>query len=156
MNGEFKVTDTPRNLDTYAGDVEEITATWQDGATWEDGKLVLRADTVSAEGYSVPVRLAVDATLVRGLLRDIAAATAIVEPPRGTLVTKWDLIDRVERALLDATPTRAHDGGHIVCSGCGTELPTEGAFARHYIVPDRRFKGLGYCPARGKRTDGTG
>jgi hypothetical protein len=54
--------------------------------------------------------------------------------------TKADLISADELAALDRIPF-----GHP-CSGCGIELPTEGAFARHFIVPDTQYKNLGYCP----------
>lgn len=32
------------------------------------------------------------------------------------------------------------------CSKCKTELATEEAFWKHYLVPDERFVNLGQCP----------
>ena len=57
-------------------------------------------------------------------------------------MTKWDLLSEQERAELDATPF----GGS--CSGCGEHLATEGAFARHFTIGDRRYPNLGNCPKR--------
>lgn len=56
--------------------------------------------------------------------------------------TKWDLIDELERASLEKTPF-----GHP-CTGCGEVLATEGDFARHFFVPDPRYKNLGWCPVK--------
>lgn len=56
--------------------------------------------------------------------------------------TKWDLLDGVERADADATPSGVADG----CSGCGADVSTEGRFARHFILVDLRFWNLGECP----------
>lgn len=67
-----------------------------------------------------------------------AMAAEITAPFR-----KWDALHPVERAQLDATP---FGNGNITCSGCGETLPTEGAFARHYLVSDRRYLNLGSCP----------
>jgi hypothetical protein len=58
---------------------------------------------------------------------------------------KWDLITPQERRALDAT---AFSDGTKGCSVCHTPLPTEGDFARHYLVPDRRYKNLGECPTK--------
>ena len=58
-----------------------------------------------------------------------------------TMATKWDLITEDKRARLDATPTR----DDMACARCGEKLPTEGAFARHFTVPDSRYLNLGYC-----------
>lgn len=55
--------------------------------------------------------------------------------------TKWDLISDTERTALNATPF----GG--ACSACGQVLATEGDFARHFIVPDARYRNLGWCPS---------
>jgi hypothetical protein len=71
--------------------------------------------------------------------------------------TKWDILqsrlavleaevrDRQEYlAGLDRTPFTANGTGR--CSSCGEQLPTEGDFARHFIVLDERFINLGECP----------
>lgn len=34
------------------------------------------------------------------------------------------------------------------CAGCDEFLATEGDFARHFIIPDHRYKNLGNCPNR--------
>lgn len=67
--------------------------------------------------------------------------------------TKWDVLAEEVNALsaklaekeaylagLDATPCG------IICSGCDTLLVTEGDFARHFFVTDRRYLNLGWCP----------
>ena len=59
--------------------------------------------------------------------------------------TKWYLIAPEERRALDATP---FSDGTKGCSVCHTPLPTEGAFARHYLVPDRHYRNLGECPTK--------
>ena len=59
--------------------------------------------------------------------------------------TKWDLITAAERRALDATP---FSDGTKGCSVCHTPLPTEGDVARHYLVPDLRYKNLGECPTK--------
>lgn len=56
--------------------------------------------------------------------------------------TKWDLISTEQREALDAMSF----GGD--CSFCGEPLPTEGAFARHFVVTDYRYPNLGECPAK--------
>lgn len=68
---------------------------------------------------------------------------------RAVSVTKWDLLGEEEREGLDATPFG--DGGQV-CMGCGEVLPTEGAFARHFHLYDRKYKNLGYCPVKGRGT----
>jgi hypothetical protein len=40
------------------------------------------------------------------------------------------------------------------CSSCGAVLPTEAAFAKHFIIPDERFLNLGYCPVKKLREQG--
>jgi hypothetical protein len=68
-------------------------------------------------------------------------------PPRGPRLsyTKWDLITAAERRALDATP---FSDGTQGCSGCHTPPPTAGDVARHYLVPDLRYKNLGECPTK--------
>lgn len=69
--------------------------------------------------------------------------------PDGTRVTKWELVSQHERDQLDAQPFRqAVEGGEAEgrCGTCGEPLPTEGAFARHFTVPDYRLVNLGKCP----------
>lgn len=55
------------------------------------------------------------------------------------MVTKWDLIDETERAALNRIPFGD------ACSGCGIMLTTEGDFARHFVLTDRRYLNLGNC-----------
>jgi hypothetical protein len=74
--------------------------------------------------------------------------SATYDLPRGP-VTKWDLISDGERAVLDATPCRDEVGRPLRCSGCREQLPTEGAFARHFVLRDRRHLNLGDCPIKG-------
>ena len=82
------------------------------------------------------------------------------------MVTKWDLlqadldaarskVDRIvdEIKWLEETPLWEPDGtdggaGPMRCGTCGKELPTEADFAKHYTVPDIRFRNLGHCPTR--------
>ncbi|MEU8327327.1 hypothetical protein [Micromonospora sp. NPDC048839] len=61
-----------------------------------------------------------------------------------TPVTKWDLLPENVREALDAQPLG------INCSGCSEPLPTEGAFARHFVLYDRQYLNLGYCPVKGR------
>ena len=79
--------------------------------------------------------------------RNHGSRRATPRPPRGPRpsCTKWDLITPQERRALDAT---AFSDGTKGCSVCHTPLPTEGDFARHYLVPDRRYKNLGGCPTK--------
>ena len=77
------------------------------------------------------------------LLADYAEQRAR-EVPAGP-ITKWDVLHPIERAGLDATPI-VREEGTLTCSGCGTPLPTEGDFARHFIVTNRRLLNLGECP----------
>ncbi|MDH6462078.1 hypothetical protein M2302_002253 [Micromonospora sp. A200] len=63
--------------------------------------------------------------------------------------TKWDLISDADRDALDRTPFTRWDGTPGECSGCGEELPTEGAFARHFLLYNRVHLNLGYCPRKG-------
>jgi hypothetical protein len=37
----------------------------------------------------------------------------------------------------------------VPCSGCGLLLATEADFARHFILYDRTYRNLGYCPVKG-------
>lgn len=62
------------------------------------------------------------------------------------MVTKWDLITDADRDALDRTPFTDSAGNPGACAGCGEALPTEGAFARHFVLTDRRYLNLGWCP----------
>lgn len=65
------------------------------------------------------------------------------------ILTKWDLLSEEERAEMDATPF--HRPGTKEpgwCTPCGTPLPTEGAFARHYVIRALTYPNLGYCPEK--------
>lgn len=59
--------------------------------------------------------------------------------------TKWDFISDAERAELDAFTVSGY-----VCTGCGIALPTNGAFYRHFVIPDARWLNLGECPTTEK------
>lgn len=59
-----------------------------------------------------------------------------------TAQTKWDLITEAEKADLEKIPF-----GHR-CTGCGELLVTEANFAKHFFVPDPRYKNIGYCPIK--------
>lgn len=66
---------------------------------------------------------------------------------QGIPFTKWDLLSRKERAELDVTPFLRPGTKELgACGGCGEPLPTEGAFARHFIVPNPHLYNVGYCP----------
>ena len=69
------------------------------------------------------------------------------DEPKSDRQTKWTLSSDAERAGLDVTRCG------IKCSGCGTELATEGDFARHFTVPDARYRNLGDCPKSRRRID---
>ena len=56
------------------------------------------------------------------------------------LFTKADLITGYELEALDRTRCE------LTCDHCGTFLPTEGDFARHFVIPDARYLNLGNCP----------
>jgi hypothetical protein len=71
--------------------------------------------------------------------------------------TKWDiLVERQQQALeaytkatqtltdLVDTPFTANGTGQ--CSKCGTPLPTEADFAKHFLVSNESFLNLGYYP----------
>lgn len=90
-------------------------------------------------------------------IRDAVQAAERIEAIKpGQQVTKWDMIGDWERKSLDNTP---HTKPEVIswdpyeerrvpgwCSGCHEPLPTEGAFARHYILTDLHYTGLGECP----------
>ncbi len=61
-------------------------------------------------------------------------------------VTKWDLLGDDDREAYDGMPLTDSEGGVLRCSGCDELLPTEGAFARHFVLPDLRYWNLGRCP----------
>lgn len=63
--------------------------------------------------------------------------------------TKWDLISNKERVALTEQYLNA-DRKPVPCSGCGENLFTEADFAKHFEVPDPRYKNVGHC-LRGKR-----
>lgn len=67
------------------------------------------------------------------------------------LPTKWDYLWPAEMVALANTPfLKASDDrtGSVpgTCSECGADIGTEAMFAQHFIVPDRRYLNLGYCP----------
>jgi hypothetical protein len=67
----------------------------------------------------------------------------------GLPVTKADLISADELAALDRTPIAPRpDGRPMRCVRCRKELPTEGDFARHFVIPDPRLLNTGWCPNR--------
>jgi len=68
---KFKITPTPRELDTFSADVEVIAAGWENGTGVNGAPFVILAETTTEEGYSVPVRLTLDAASVRDLRRDL-------------------------------------------------------------------------------------
>lgn len=57
-------------------------------------------------------------------------------------LTKADYITAEGLLSLAFTPC------NLSCGGCGTYLPTEADFARHFTVPDATFLNLGDCPAK--------
>lgn len=56
------------------------------------------------------------------------------------LFTKADLITTYELKLLDGTECG------LLCDRCREHLPTEGDFARHFVIPDAKYLNLGDCP----------
>lgn len=84
------------------------------------------------------------------LADDIQAAQRIEALKPGQRVTKWDVIGDRERGQLDRTSFLMWDGDVRVpgvCSTCGTDIGTEGEFARHFVLDDIRHKNLGRCPS---------
>lgn len=67
--------------------------------------------------------------------------------------SKADLITAEELASLFCIPFTNPEGGEGPgkCSGCHADLPTEGHFAKHFHVPDPRYKNLGWCPFKDAR-----
>lgn len=57
--------------------------------------------------------------------------------------SKWDLIDEKERAWMLRTALG------INCGVCDEYLATEADFAKHFHIPDPRYKNLGECPNAG-------
>lgn len=55
--GRHAVTPTPVTLDTFTGDAESVRVIVD---PYDPTRLIILADTVTPEGYSVPVRIAVD------------------------------------------------------------------------------------------------
>jgi hypothetical protein len=70
----------------------------------------------------------------------------ILEARRDGLRASADAIED-ELAWMARTPFTANGTGE--CSTCRTPLPTEGDFARHFLVDDERYLNLGSCPNRG-------
>jgi hypothetical protein len=80
------------------------------------------------------------------------------------MATKWDILQarlqlakeevanrEAEIEWLETTPLWAPGSfaaQPMRCGTCGTELPTEAAFAQHYVVPDPRYLNLGHCPTK--------
>jgi hypothetical protein len=60
--------------------------------------------------------------------------------------TKWDFITPAERIALRKTPFLDCYNKPGACSVCGTPLPTEADFAKHFVLRDVRYLGLGDCP----------
>jgi hypothetical protein len=56
----------------------------------------------------------------------------------------WKAIDQ-ELASLGRTIFKDGDSS---CATCGAPLPTEAAFAAHYLVDDERYLNIGNCPTR--------
>jgi hypothetical protein len=52
---------------------------------------------------------------------------------------------RAEQAYLSLVGLENTPCG-LRCSGCDTFLATEADFAKHFRIPDRRYKNLGECP----------
>jgi hypothetical protein len=48
-----------------------------------------------------------------------------------------------ERTLFKVSGSQEEVGR---CSQCQTELRTEADFEKHFLVPDEKFRNLGYCP----------
>lgn len=72
------------------------------------------------------------------------------------MATKWSILqERLDLLEAQAAGARAYLEGlngtpcGLTCAGCGTELVTEGDFARHFTIPDSRFLNLGDCPRKG-------
>ena len=59
-------------------------------------------------------------------------------------VTKWDMISTEEQESLKKTRL-----SNTNCTGCGKPLPTEAAFAQHFILYNQQYLNIGYCPAKG-------
>jgi hypothetical protein len=59
---------------------------------------------------------------------------------------KWDFLTEWEMDDLANTPFLDDEGKIGRCFGCGSELPTEAVFAKHFVLTDTRFLNLGYCP----------
>lgn len=71
------------------------------------------------------------------------------------LFTKWDFMSPAQMQRLSKIPflkcewdpetgkERVVPGS---CGQCGHPTPTEAEFAKHFVIPDLRYLGLGYCP----------
>lgn len=72
--------------------------------------------------------------------------------------TKWEILEekyeilvrRAESARLEleGLERAPFQGGEESCRTCNTPIPTEAAFAKHYLVDDERYLNLGNCPTR--------
>lgn len=60
---------------------------------------------------------------------------------KGRLLTKWDLSGENERQWMERTNLHRP----VNCHTCDALIITEAHFAKHYIVEDVRYPGLGYC-----------
>lgn len=61
-------------------------------------------------------------------------------------ITLWDIISDSEREYMERQPFNGTGKGQ--CSGCGIEHKTEADFARHYWIPELRYRNLGLCPEK--------
>jgi hypothetical protein len=59
---------------------------------------------------------------------------------------KWDFLTEWEMEELADTPFLNSEREPGSCSCCGTPLPTEADFAKHFVLNDLRFLNLGECP----------
>lgn len=60
-------------------------------------------------------------------------------------VTKWDLLSEEDRRGLERTTCG------VECTGCGEPLITEADFAQHFILYNRTYLNIGYCPVAGPK-----
>lgn len=57
-------------------------------------------------------------------------------------VSKLSLLTHAEQSALLNTPLG------VTCTGCGDFLETEYDFARHFAIPDARYRNIGECPRK--------
>lgn len=63
--------------------------------------------------------------------------------------TKWDFMSPAQMQGLANMPfLQSTEDGYVPgkCGACKHPLPTEAEFAKHFVIPDIRYLGLGYCP----------